>query len=91
MHQHRQVISHRKPLLSIVLTCLSFGGILLTPILHAHLSEGNGYWASFGLPAVMMLIAVLIFVSGRDRYVRQPLSRENALIKVRVRGASLWF
>jgi dipeptide/tripeptide permease len=59
----------------------SFGGILLTPILHAQLSGGNGYWASFGLPALMMLVALLIFVSGRARYVRQPLSRENALIK----------
>jgi hypothetical protein len=32
----------------------------------------------------MMLVALLIFVSGRARYVRQPLSRENALIKVRL-------
>ena len=41
---------------------------LLTPVIRSHWS----YTAAFALPAVLLFISVLIFVSGRSYYRRVP-------------------
>eukprot|EP01065_Artemidia_motanka_P047773 TRINITY_DN7564_c0_g1_i1.p1 TRINITY_DN7564_c0_g1~~TRINITY_DN7564_c0_g1_i1.p1 ORF type:complete len:589 (+),score=190.16 TRINITY_DN7564_c0_g1_i1:56-1768(+) len=61
----------------------AFLGILVSPVLHNQLGEkkiidgdedGTGYWASFGMPFVIFIISLAIFVFGKFRglYVDHP-------------------
>lgn len=50
---------------------------LLTPILResvACFGEDTCYSLAFGVPAVLMVVSILIFVGGRSLYVMQPTS-----------------
>ncbi|CAI4225729.1 unnamed protein product [Auanema sp. JU1783] len=63
----------------------SFFAIILTPILRGRVScLGSEYCfpLAFGVPGVLMLIALLLFLSGWKKFKKYPPSRENILFAV---------
>ena len=58
--------------------------IFLTPILRKDIQcfDSDCYAASFGVPAVLMMVSVLIFLAGSYLYVRVPPTGRNVYIQI---------
>eukprot|EP01116_Phalansterium_solitarium_P018311 TRINITY_DN4815_c0_g1_i1.p1 TRINITY_DN4815_c0_g1~~TRINITY_DN4815_c0_g1_i1.p1 ORF type:complete len:637 (+),score=222.22 TRINITY_DN4815_c0_g1_i1:130-2040(+) len=50
----------------------------VTPVLREQVPpHGSGYWAAFGLPAVLLVISLAIFLSGKRHYTIVPPNKNN--------------
>ncbi|KAL3854874.1 hypothetical protein ACJMK2_014110 [Sinanodonta woodiana] len=54
----------------------SFLSIIITPLLRAYVTcfGGDCYVLAFGVPALLMLISVVLFIAGRKKYKKVPPS-----------------
>ncbi|XP_031639199.1 solute carrier family 15 member 2-like, partial [Contarinia nasturtii] len=63
----------------------SFISTLITPVLRADVhcfNENDCYSLAFGVPALLMILAILFFVSGRSSYTCVKTSSDNMLLKM---------
>lgn len=73
---------------SIFYFAINAGSVLsmfITPIMRQNVhcfGENNCYPLAFGLPAVLMLIATVVFVAGSRMYVKKPASSDATSLKV---------
>nr|XP_042898647.1 solute carrier family 15 member 1-like [Parasteatoda tepidariorum] len=72
---HSDQVKEREHFFSIFYFSINLGSLLstlLTPILRADVScfnENTCYPLAFGVPAILMIIAVVFFVLGKSRYI----------------------
>ncbi|KAK3578075.1 hypothetical protein CHS0354_032726 [Potamilus streckersoni] len=54
----------------------SFLSIIITPLLRAYVTcfGGDCYVLAFGVPALLMLISIVLFIAGRNKYKKVPPS-----------------
>lgn len=67
--------------------------MLITPILRQNVhcfGEGSCYPLAFGLPAALMLVATVVFVSGSVAYVKHPPAGNVSLQVLRVLVSAGW-
>lgn len=61
----------------------SLGSYIFTPLLRSHV----GFFAAFGVPAIFLCIALVVFFSGRNNYLKIPSKGSILLPLVR----ALWY
>ena len=54
------------------------GAFFIVPWLH---NEKTGYWLAFGVPAIFMGLATLVFWMGRRYYVHRPPARQEKRVR----------
>jgi solute carrier family 15 oligopeptide transporter 1 len=54
----------------------SFVSIFTTPLMRVYL----GYWIAFGVPAILLIISLIIFWSGRNSYNMVPVTKPNVFV-----------
>jgi solute carrier family 15 (oligopeptide transporter), member 1 len=78
--------NHMKKFFSVFYFAVNLGSVLttvITPIIKSHSCFGmqECYAGGFGLPAVLMVIAIIVFVSGQPNYVKAP-PQGNMVVEV---------
>ncbi|EFA80788.1 Peptide transporter PepT1 [Heterostelium album PN500] len=68
--------------------CINFGSFfstILTPLLRKYV----GYWLAFGVPAILLLFATLVFILGYKKYVKRPTTGSILLDSCRIVGTGI--
>ncbi|XP_072253659.1 solute carrier family 15 member 2 [Leuresthes tenuis] len=79
-------ISERQKFFSIFYMSINAGSLLstlITPILRGDVQcfGGDCYALAFGVPAILMIVALVVFIAGSSMYKRDP-PQGNILLKV---------